>query len=82
MTPAEIKATIVELIGAIAPEADTASLADDEDMREALDLDSIDFSNLVIAVHERTGIDVPEADYHHLFTLAGAVAYLSGRPAG
>ena len=79
MTPHEIRALIIELIGAIAPEAGAASLRDDEDIREALDLDSIDMSNLVIAVHERTGIDIPEADTHHLFRLGDAVAYLQGR---
>ena len=46
-------------------------------MREALDLDSIDFSNLVIALHERTGRDIPEADTHRLYRLRDAVAYLA-----
>ncbi|MGD0639329.1 MAG: acyl carrier protein [Roseiarcus sp.] len=76
MTEKEIKALFAELIGAIAPEADLSTLGDDEDMREALDLDSMDFNNLIIALHKRTGIDVPESDYNKLFTLRGAVAYL------
>ena len=73
----EIRALFAELIGEIAPEADMSSLADDEDMREALDLDSMDFNNLIIALHKRTGIDVPKADYSKLFTMRGAVAYLA-----
>jgi acyl carrier protein len=76
MTEKEIRALLAALIGEIAPEADLASLGDDEDMREALDLDSMDFNNLIIALHKRTGINVPEADYNKLFTMRGAVAYL------
>jgi len=46
-------------------------------MQEALDLDSIDFLNLVIALHERTGLEIPEKDYPQLATLDGCVAYLA-----
>jgi acyl carrier protein len=77
MTPSETRQLILELIGQIAPEADTSGLRDDQDIREALDLDSIDFSNLVIALHERTGRDIPEADSHHLYRLRDAIAYLA-----
>ena len=73
----DARTLILDLVGAIAPEADTAGLADKADLRRALDLDSIDFTNLIIALHERTGVDIPEADYHHFFTLAGAAAYLA-----
>ena len=45
-------------------------------MRDELDLDSMDFLNFIAAVHERTQIDIPEADYPKLFTLDGAVSYL------
>jgi len=76
MTESEAKSLIETVIGEIAPEADLTTLAGDEDMREALDLDSMDFMNLVVALHERTGIDIPEADYPKLHTLAGATAYL------
>lgn len=81
MTEAEIRNLFAKLIGEIAPEADMATLGDDEDMREALDLDSMDFNNLIIALHERTGIDVPESDYARLFTVSGAIAYLGDRKA-
>ena len=79
MTQAEIKALFAELIGDIAPEADVSSLSDDEDMRDALDLDSMDFNNLIVALHKRTGIDVPESDYSKLFTLRGVMDYLGKR---
>ena len=46
-------------------------------MREELDLDSMDFLNFITALHERTRMDIPEADYPKLFTLDGAITYLS-----
>ncbi len=76
MNDPEIKALVFELLGNIAPEADFSTLAGDADLREELDLDSMDFLNFVIALHERTGIDVPETDYPRLFTLDGAISYL------
>lgn len=76
MKEADVRALLAELIGEIAPEADLSSVGDDEDMREAIDLDSMDFNNLIIALHQRTGINVPEADYGKVVTLAGAIAYL------
>jgi acyl carrier protein len=76
MTESEAKSLIETIIGEIAPEADLTTLAGDEDMREALDLDSMDFMNFVVALHERTSIDIPETDYPMLHTLAGATAYL------
>lgn len=77
MKGTELKAMIADALGAIAPEADLATLAGNEDLRDALDLDSIDFMNFVVALHEHTGIDIPEADYAKLRTLDGTIAYLS-----
>lgn len=76
MTATEIKSMICDVLSGIAPEADLSAADDDEDLREALDLDSMDFLNFVIALHERTGVDIPEADYPRLRTLDGAIAYL------
>lgn len=77
MTEAEARAAIYDILSGIAPEADPATVAGDDDLREALDLDSMDFMNFVVALHERTGIDIPEADYPRLRTLGGAIAYFS-----
>ena len=66
---------VVELLADIAPEADLGDVDDNEDLRPALDIDSMDFLNLIIALHERTGIDIPEADYPRLFTLVGIADY-------
>jgi acyl carrier protein len=75
MTADEIKSLIGDILGGIAPEADLDAVAGEEDLREALDLDSMDFLNFVVALHEKTGIDIPEADYPRLRTLDGAIAY-------
>ena len=79
MTNEELRSLILELICEIAPEADPASAGDRDDLRETFDLDSMDFANLVAAIHKRTNIDVPEADYNKLYTLGNAVAYLSAK---
>jgi acyl carrier protein len=79
MTEAELRQTILDTLGDIAPEADLGALPPDKDLREELDIDSMDFMNFVIALHEKLGIDIPEADYPQLLTLDGAVAYLQPR---
>jgi acyl carrier protein len=76
MTEAEIRNLAAEVLGDIAPEADPGSLSDDEDLREALDLDSMDFLNFVIGLHKASGVEIPEADYPKLFTMKGVIAYL------
>jgi acyl carrier protein len=79
MTPAEIRTAIFGVLGEIAPEADFGALKPTVDLREALDLDSMDFLNFAIGLHEALGIDIPEADYPKLATMEHAVAYLSAK---
>ena len=78
MTDHEIREIVAEVLAGIAPEADLAGIGDHEDLREALDLDSMDFLNFVIALGERTGRRIPEADTRRLFTLEGLLGYLRG----
>ncbi|MGE5697268.1 MAG: acyl carrier protein [Candidatus Sericytochromatia bacterium] len=73
---AQIKATILRELARIAPEAELATLAPDVDFRDQLDIDSFDFLNLIIRLHEALNVDVPEADYPKLATLDGAIVYL------
>jgi len=77
MNQAEAKSLVLDVLAGIAPEADFAALPGKAQMRDELDLDSMDFLNFIAALHERTKIDIPEVDYPQLFTLDGAVAYLS-----
>jgi acyl carrier protein len=77
MNQTEAKNLIIDVLAGIAPEADFAALPGKAQLRDELDLDSMDFLNFVTALHERTKIDIPEADYPKLFTLNGAADYLS-----
>lgn len=76
MNDPQIRANLLEELGNIAPEADLHSLDPKADLREALDIDSMDFLNFITAIHHRLGVDVPETDYSKLVTLAGALEYL------
>ncbi len=77
MNDKDIRKLAAEVLAAIAPEADLGTVRDDEDLRAALDLDSMDFQNFVIGLHRGSGLPIPEADYPRLFTLRGVLAYLA-----
>jgi len=81
MNEDEIRKVVQEELGNIAPEMDIEKLDASADLREALDIDSIDFLNFITALHKRLGIDVPELDYPKLFTLDGAVSYFATKAA-
>lgn len=82
MTDDEIRAAVIAELGNIAPETDAGTIDPDADVREALDIDSLDFLNFLAALHKRLGINVPERDYAKLLTLNGAVSYLLGARPG
>ena len=65
----------------LAPDVDPATLDHDALLREDLELDSMDILNLVVAINEATGIDVPEQDYGELTTVATIARYLQARAA-
>jgi acyl carrier protein len=75
----ELRRILLESLAQVAPEADLASLDANADLREELEIDSMDVLNLAIAIHERTGIEIPEQDYAALRSLADGVAYLKRR---
>lgn len=77
MTREEIRAGVLRLLGNVAPEADLERLQPDRDLRRQIDIDSMDFLNWVIAIHDSLGVEVPEEDYPRLATLEGAVEYLA-----
>ncbi len=79
LTQESIKTVVLRTLGRIAPEADLTELGGDVDLREQLDIDSVDFLNFVVALDQELGVDVPEADYAKLRTLDGGVAYLSAK---
>ena len=57
------RTAVISSLAVIAPETDFDRLASDADLRDELDLDSMDFLNFVIELHDRTGVEVPERDY-------------------
>ncbi len=79
MTDIDIRKVLQEELNNIAPEVDMASVDPAADLREAIDIDSMDFLNFVIAVHRRLGVDIPEIDYPKLVTLNGAFAYINAK---
>lgn len=81
MSPEDLRAAVLASLQDIAPEADLAGLGDNDDVRDELDLDSMDFLNFVIGIHERTGIDVPERDYSQIGTVGAMLAYLAAHAA-
>lgn len=81
MTAEQIKDLVVQILGDIAPEAELDQLDPAVDLREQLDLDSMDLLNFVIGIHEATGIEIPEVDYPKLASLNGCVAYLLSKGA-
>ena len=76
MSDDEIKALILGEVAKIAPEFDPLQIDPAVDLRDQIDLDSMDILNLMIAIHAATGIDIPEADYPKMATLDECVAYL------
>lgn len=72
----EVMALVGKVLASIAPEADLAEVGDNEDLRAALDLDSMDFLNLIIGLSQGSGMAIAEKDYPKLFTLEGIHCYL------
>jgi len=76
MSDDEIKALYLRELHKIAPEVDLNEIDSAIDLREQIDLDSMDILNLAVAIHDATGIDIPEADYPQMTTINGCIAYL------
>jgi acyl carrier protein len=79
MTRDEIRKSVLRILQEIAPEADPAGIRPDMDLRDQVDIDSMDLLNFVIAIHEELQVEIPERDYPRLATLDDIVAYVSDR---
>ena len=79
MNEPEIRSTVLQVLTGIAPEVDDGELVPGRPLRDQVDLDSMDWLNFMIALHERLKIDIPESDYAKLTTLDAIIAYLSTR---
>ena len=81
MTDAQILAGVLDTLAAIAPEVPGETLATDQPLRSQVDLDSMDWLNFLVGLHQRFGVDIPEADYARLTDLQTIVGYLARRGA-
>jgi acyl carrier protein len=79
MTTDEIRATVLRILSQIAPEADLATIRPDVNLRDQLDIDSMDFLNFLVAVDQELHVDIPEGAYGKLATLDHCVAYVAER---
>jgi acyl carrier protein len=79
MTKEQIKATVLEIIAQIIPDEDLSNLKGDIPIREQVELDSMDFLDIIMELRKRYGIELPENDYVQLATLDGSAAYLEPR---
>ncbi|HUH91783.1 MAG TPA: acyl carrier protein [Casimicrobiaceae bacterium] len=84
MTTVDIRTTILDALSDVAPEMEREKIDPRVDLREQLDLDSMDFLNFVVGLHKAFGVDIPEADYRKIGTLDGCMTYLAAkaRPIG
>lgn len=77
MTSVEsLRSEILSVLTTIAPEVEPADISDEELLRDQVDLDSMDWLNFLVGVHKRFDVEIPEADYASLRTLADLVRYI------
>ena len=77
MTASNVRQIVLDIIADIAPDEDVTSLDDSMSLREQLDLDSMDFLDIVMELRKRHKVEVPQEDYPKLATLESCVSYLS-----
>ena len=76
MSDDEIRQRVYAALASVAPEADPAAIDGAVRLRDQLDIDSMDFLNFMIAVHQDLGVEIPDADYAGLTTIDAIVAYV------
>ena len=76
MQSSELRHTVHTLLQAIAPEVEPAALDAGAPLRDQIDLDSMDYLNFIVGMHEKLKVDIPEADYRKLVSLDDIVNYL------
>jgi len=82
MNETEIRTIALTTLKSIAPEVEADELRGDRPLRSQVDLDSMDWLNFLLGLHEKLKVDIPEADYARLITLDDVVAYLQKKLGG
>lgn len=75
----EIRIAVLGALASVAPEADLGTLDPHSDVRDQLDIDSVDFLNFLVAIHDVLGVDIPEVDAAKLSSVDACVAYLASK---
>ena len=76
MTRDQVRQAIIDILEDIAPDEDVSSIKDDAILREQIDLDSMDFLDIVMELRKRFNIEVPESDYQELASMDSCIQYL------
>jgi acyl carrier protein len=79
MTRDEIRSTLLACLSDVAPEITDEEIEDDSDLRDELDLDSMDILRWVQGIHKALGVEIPEEDYDKVTTLGDAIGYIAAR---
>lgn len=79
MNADQIRTAVLTILETVAPELDPSTIDPAQPLRPQIELDSMDWLNIVVGLQEHFGIKIPETDYHHLGTLDGILAYLAAK---
>jgi acyl carrier protein len=79
MTRETVTEAVIDGLRRVAPDTEPASLREDALLRDALGIDSYDFLSFLVGLRDALGVEIPEADYGRLTTLAAVVDYLCAR---
>ena len=79
LSEAQIKSDVLGVLNGIAPEVELDAIDPSRDLRDQVDIDSVDFLNFVIGLHQRFAIEIPDADIPKLSTLNSCIGYLASR---
>ena len=79
MTRDEIRSTLLRCLTEVAPEIADEEIEDDADLRDELDLDSMDVLRWVQGIHKALGVEISEEDYGQIASLEDAVSYVAAR---
>ena len=77
MAPADIRKAIIDILADIAPDEDLTGLKDEVSFRDQMELDSMDFLDIVMELRKRYSVNVPETDYPELASMSSTVSYLT-----
>lgn len=79
MQEADLRNTVYAILKSIAPEIEPVDLDAAAPLRDQIDLDSMDYLNFIVGMHEKLQVEIPESDYQRLISLNDIVSYLRGK---